>query len=238
MKQVINIVVDIETLSLQSDAAIVSIAAVPFNPNGQIPKEDEPVEFGVFDLLMRGHDGSTSILGDDDYFYEVVNATSCALVGMDFETETIKWWEKKNEETKADLLNREPMNIGAAINSLHNYLEGMKIAYKADIKVWAHGSDFDFPILKNAYRKTMEKVAFPWEYDNQRDARTHILETLERFYGVEENPYERIPKLPKRYKGVSHNALFDARRTAWGIAYVNSLCQNTSAPVTSDATPK
>lgn len=238
MKQVINIVVDIETLSLQSDAAIVSIAAVPFNPYGEIPKGDEPVEFGVFYVDCRDKDYAPCIITDQGYFYEVVNATSCALYGMDFAKNTIEWWEKKNEETKADLLNRTPMNIGEAMNAFHNYLEGMKNAYNAEIKIWAQGSDFDFPILKNAFRKTMKEAGLPWEYEMQRDARTYILEILEKFYGVEEKPYERLPKLPEKYKGVSHNALYDARRTAWGIAYVNSLCQSTSAPNTSDTIPK
>lgn len=234
----INIVVDIETLSLQSDAAIVSIAAVPFNPYGEIPKGDEPVEFGVFDVYCRDKDCGTCIITDEGYFYEVVNATSCALCGMDFEKNTIEWWEKKNEQTKADLLNRAPMNIGEAMNALHNYLEGIRNAYNAEIKIWAQGSDFDFPILKNAYRKTMKEVGLPWEHEWQRDARTHILERLEKYYGMEEKPYERLPKLPEKYKGVSHNALFDARRTAWGIAYVNSLCRNTSETCTSATTPK
>lgn len=238
MKQVINIVVDIETLSLQSDAAIVSIAAVPFNPNGQIPKGDEPVEFGVFDVYCRDKECGTCIITDQGYFYEVINATSCALHGMHIEMDTVNWWEKKSEEAKADLLNRRPMNIGEAMNAFHNYLEGMKNAYDADIKIWAQGSDFDFPILKNAYRKTMKDTKLPWNHKLLRDARTHILEKLEKYYGMEEKPYDRIPPMPENMKWVAHSALSDARRTAWCIAYVNSLCQNTSAPAISDTTPK
>lgn len=234
MKQVINIVVDIETLSLQSDAAIVSIAAVPFNPNGQIPKGDEPVEFGVFDVYCRDKDCGNCIITDQGYFYEVVNATSCALHGMHIEMDTVNWWVKKSEEAKADLLNRRPMNIGEAMNALHNYLEGMKNAYDADIKIWAQGSDFDFPILKNAYRKTMKDTKLPWNHKLLRDARTHILETLERIYGLEEKPYDRIPPMPENMKWVAHSALSDARRTAWCIAYVNNLlCQSFTDPTTS-----
>ncbi len=238
MKQVINIVIDIETLSLQSDAAIVSIAAVPFNPYGQIPKGDEPVEFGVFDVYCRDKECGTCIITDQGYFYEVVNTTSCAFYGMSFEEETIKWWEKQSEEVKADLLNRAPMNIGNAINALHNYLEGIKNAYDADIKVWAQGSDFDFPILKNAYRKTMKDTKLPWSYKMQRDARTYILEKLEKYYGVEERPYDRIPPMPENMKWLAHSALSDARRTAWCLAYVNGLCRSISEAHTSAITPK
>lgn len=246
MKQVINIVVDIETLSLQSDAAIVSIAAVPFNPNGQIPKGDEPVEFGVFDVYCRDKECGKCIITDQGYFYEVVNATSCALAGMHIDMDTVQWWSKQDEEAKAALLSRSAMTIGEAMNALHNYLEGMKNAFDADIKIWAQGSDFDFPILKNAYRKVMKDAKLPWEHYQQRDARTHILEILEKVYGVEEKPYSRIPDEPLADKFVKHSAWHDARRTAWNIAYVNWLleqhiiqrCQSTSAPATSDTTPK
>lgn len=227
MKQVINIVVDIETLSLQSDAAIISIAAVPFNP-----MVEEVNVFNVFQVFPQG------AVKELEEFYEVVNATSCALQGMHIDMETVKWWEKKSEEAKADLLNRRPMNIGEAMNALHNYLEAIKNVFDADIKVWAQGSDFDFPILKNAYRKTMKDTKLPWSYKMQRDARTYILEKLEKYYGLEEKPYDRIPPMPEKMKWVAHSALSDARRTAWCIAFVNSLCQNTSAPATSDTTPK
>ena len=49
MKQVINIVVDVETLSLESDAAIISIAAVPFNP-----VVEELNVFNVFQVFPQG----------------------------------------------------------------------------------------------------------------------------------------------------------------------------------------
>ena len=246
MNQVINIVVDIETLSLQSDAAILSIAAVPFDPHGEIPQGNEPVEFGVLDPYLRNTNGELCPVSEAGSFYEVINATSCAIHGMHFDMSTVNWWSKQDEEAKAALLSRAAMTIGEAMNALHNYLEGMKNAFDADIKIWAQGSDFDFPILKNAYRKVMKEAKLPWEHYQQRDARTHILEILEKVYGVEEKPYSRIPEEPLADKFIKHSAWHDARRTAWNIAYVNWLlehhiiqrCQNTSAPATSDTTPK
>ena len=227
MKQVINIAIDLETLSLESDAAIVAIAAVPFNPYGSVEGYID-----VFDV-NAGRVGET--LGS---FYEVVNATSCALAGMNIDMETVKWWSNQDEEAKAELLTREPMNIGAAMNAFHNYLESIVNAHNAEIVIWAQGGDFDFPILTNAYRKVMKGSKLPWNYRDKRDARSIVLDTLERLYGREKNPYDRIPEMPFAEKFVKHSAYCDAHRTAWSVAYVHSLCQNTSVPATSATTPK
>ena len=101
MKQVINIVVDVETLSLESDAAIISIAAVPFNP-----VVEDLNTFTVFEVIPEGAKETLS------EFYEVVTATSCALHGMRIDMDTVSWWSKQGEMAKAELLSRQPLNIG------------------------------------------------------------------------------------------------------------------------------
>lgn len=227
MKQRINIVVDIETLSLSTEAAILSIAAVPFNPNGG------PFEGGQC-LVEKEGDLFLHDVAELEPFYEVINATSCALQGMHIDMNTVNWWAGQSEEAKAELLSREPMRIGEAMNAFHNYLVGMQNAYDAEIIVWAQGSDFDFPVLKNAYRRVMKDAELPWKYWQQRDARTFILTRLEEHFGIESKPYERIPSMPVPEGWVRHSALSDARHTAWSIAYVNSLCRSSSEAVTSD----
>lgn len=228
MKQVINIAIDLETLSLESDAAIISIAAVPFNP-----MVEEVNVFNVFQVFPQG------AVKELEEFYEVVNATSCALQGMHIDMETVKWWSKQNTEAKAELLTRQPLNIGEAMNAFHNYLEGMKKAYDADIVVWAQGADFDFPKLRNAYRNCMTGTSLPWGYREVRDARSIVLDGLEMIFGREEKPYDRIPECPVFKDELKHSALYDARRTAWSVATVKRmLCPSICAAPTSDTTPK
>lgn len=228
MKQVINIAIDLETLSLESDAAIISIAAIPFNI-----KVDEMSVFNVFQVFPKG------AIKEMEEFYEVVNATSCALRGMHIDMESVKWWCKQSTETKAELLSRKPLNIGEAMNAFHNYLEAMKKEYDADIVLWAQGADFDFPKLRNAYRNCMEGTSLPWDYRGVRDARSVVLNGLEMMFGREENPYDRIPECPLFKEELKHSALSDARRTAWSTAFVNHLlCRSTLVPATSDTTPK
>ena len=228
MKQVINIVVDVETLSLESDAAIISIAAVPFNPVVD--------ELNSFDVFQVRPEGASEPLSE---FYEVVNATSCALQGMHIDMETVNWWSRQKPEAKAELLSRQPLNIGEAMNAFHNYLEGMKKAYDADIVMWSQGSDFDFPIIANAYNKVLKGTRLPWDYRDKRDARSIVLDGLEMMYGREEKPYDRIPECPTFKEELKHSALYDARRTAWSVANVkNMICRSISEAHTSATTPK
>ena len=228
MKQVINIAIDLEALSIESDAAIVSIAAVPFNPNVEVFND-----YSVFQVIPEG---ATEPLGE---FYEVVNATSCALQGMHIDMETVNWWSRQKPEAKAELLSRQPLNIGEAMNAFHNYLEGMKKAYDADIVVWAQGADFDFPKIRNAYNKCLNGVNRPWGYRDVRDARSIVLDGIEKVYGRLEKPYSVIPPCDCVVEEMKHSALMDARRTAWSVAFVNNMiCRSISETHTSAITPK
>lgn len=211
MKNIVNVAVDIETMSLRPDAAIVSLAAVPFNPDSGM---------GVSPFL----EGS---------FYEVVNATTCALYGMRFDMDTVLWWAGRSDEEKAELLSLTPLGINEVMESFHSYLEGVKEKQDAELHVWAQGSDFDIPILKNAYSLVLPGIEYPWKYGGLRDSRTFILETLGLIYGKEDDPYDRIPSMPDGEEWVRHSALSDARRTAWNISYCTGLWRNVLEATTS-----
>lgn len=205
MKDIVNVVVDLETMSLRPDAAIVSMAAVPFDPE-------------------CGADGALFL--EEGSFYEVVNATTCALHGMRFDMDTVSWWAARSEEEKAELLSLPPLGIGEAMESFHAFLEGLKEKYGAELHVWAQGSDFDIPVLKSAYFLVLPGVVLPWSHGGLRDSRTFILETLGMIYGREDDPYARIPVAPDGEEWVHHSALGDARRTAWNISYCRGLWRN------------
>lgn len=213
-EKVLDVALDIECASLRGDAAILSIAAVPFYPK----KYPNPFSESVF--------------------YEVINATSCVLAGFHFDEETIHWWQKQSDEAKSALLYHEPVNIGNSLRNLDSYLTQLRNDNDAELRLWAQGSDFDFPILKNAYKRMCPELSVPWEYWEQRDARTLILHHIEQRYGQVEHPYDMIPSMPDDIvPGVPHNALYDAHRTAWSLSYLSS-CPDISEAHTSVITPK
>lgn len=214
MEKVIHVAVDLETLSLQPDAAIISIAAVPFDPE------------------------KSKIFIRDKCFYEAVNATTCAFFGMRFDMDTVEWWADRSEEAKAELLNMRWLSIGDAMHSFHSYLEEQKEKHNAELRIWAQGSDFDIPVLRNAYAKVLPGMELPWKYTGVRDVRTYVLETLEKIYGPEENPYDRIPDMPGGEDWLRHSALSDAMRTAWNVSWCYFKWRNFRGQNSSDTTRK
>ena len=197
MKKQINIAVDIETLSKRSTAAIIGIAARAFDPNGGCVEGEE-----------RG-------------FHVAIDATSCAMFGMDFDPGTVEWWSKKPEEVKKQFDNTE--KIKSALSQLSIFIEDIKLANDADeVIIWCQGTDFDIPILRNAFvcvNNDREEKTLPWKYSNVRDSRTFILDTITRFIAPgTEDPYSLIPK---REGWNTHDALSDVDQLIHNVEWVS-----------------
>lgn len=205
MKNVINIVIDLETASLQSDAAICSIAAQVFDPMAMVNNPH------ALPFPPEGKSPSPQ-------FEVVVNANSCIAAGLHFEMETVKWWSERSDEAKASIL-AAPVLLASALEELSKWLDLLRSHFDCEVRIWCQGTDFDIPILTNAYRVC--GLPLPWRHTDVRDARTFILEELEMLFGPEEKPYDRIPAMDEEW--VTHSALSDARRTAWNIAQVRKM---------------
>lgn len=190
MKNYLDVMIDLETLSRRPNAAIIQIAAKPFKLDGG------------------------NVKGTGDSFHVDVDATSCAMYGMDFDKDTIDWWSKNkpaNEYFKTENVTyriRKALIYFAA--TLKNWC---KQTGADDIIVWCQGSDFDIAILREAYRRVFgseEKV--PWRYRNVRDARTYFLEAARLYCPDNDDPYKLI-----KTDGTKHTALADCE---WSIKAV------------------
>ena len=109
MKQRINIVIDLETASLQSDAAICSIAAQVFDPMALVNKPN------ALPFPPEGKSPSPQ-------FSAVVNVASCITAGLHFEMETVKWWSERSDEAKASIL-ATPVLLATALEELSKWLD-------------------------------------------------------------------------------------------------------------------
>lgn len=201
MKKQINIAVDVETLSKRSTAAIISIAARVFDPDGGC------------------------VEGEDKDFHIAIDATSCAMLGMDFDPGTVEWWSKKPEEVKKQFELTE--SIKNALSHLSIFIEDIKLANDADeVIIWCQGTDFDIPILRNAFvcvNNDREEKTLPWKYINVRDSRTYILENIRLMYPNCEEPYSVIPKRPDWNK---HDALSDVDQLIHNVQWVTRQLTN------------
>lgn len=212
----LNLTFDMETLSLRPDAAIISIAAVPF----MFDREDVcalgTAEEGVpaYESLFRSNPCNDKW----DPFYETVDATTCAMAGMAFDMSTVEFWASQPDEIKAAILNERSVSIRNALEDFLIYLENMKSSHDVDeVVLWVQGSDFDIPVLKNALYKIMELTPenLPWKYNNIRDARTYLLETEIMLSGGKQvEPYSTMEVYEDLVK---HHSLHDCIHTALNL---------------------
>ena len=209
-----HIVLDIETASLTTNAAILTLAAVPFDPW-------EPSE-SVFRKTMRriNKKGDNGLL---PCFSQRVDLTSCFLKQMDIDPKTAEWWAKQSEEARRELLADEAHVISDVVVNFCQYIDRvLKQSGKEEIRLWMQGLDFDVPIFKNALRKTANTSYWHVGYQNCRCARTLVHDYIERVHPEWENPYSGMePLFPDGDKeAIAHSALYDAKRTAWAIRWV------------------
>lgn len=141
----INVMIDLETFSTRSNAAIVSIGAVKFQD----------------DQIL-------------DTFYCTVDAMSCKQAGLHIDKETVAWWSKQSKEAR-DALLVDPQPLEQALNkftawfgtqSLPTWGNGagfdnviMENAYRAigQKRPWLPWDDRCYRTMKNLVNIPIEK---------------------------------------------------------------------------------
>ena len=142
-KQILNIMVDLETASTKENAAILSWAMVAFHSDG-MECEEKP-------------------------FYKAVNLTSCFMAGMDIERGTQDWWQQQTPEARSAIMKAEGENILPVTRAAYCWLSAL--AEKYDLYMWCRGIDFDLPKIEWCFRKFLEQDA-PYKYSHKMDVRT------------------------------------------------------------------
>ncbi|MDX8383183.1 MAG: 3'-5' exonuclease [Ghiorsea sp.] len=115
--------VDLETLSTQCDATLISIGAVMFDP--------EEHKFGR-------------------QFYSPISTVSCKELGLHVDKNTINWWMKQTKDAQRALIEAKTtkVSITDALVGFSNFLSENKSKY-----IWCRGANFDAPILSTIYKK-------------------------------------------------------------------------------------
>lgn len=177
--------VDIETLGNGPTSLILSIGAVEFDPYS--------------DDVGEG-------------FHCIVDIESCLQAGLTVDASTICWWMTQSEEAR-NLFNRqsEALSLTSALIALKQYMAGIS---NAPI-MWCNGSNFDAPILDNAFRKV--DLASPWQYYNVRDYRTIKA-------AIPKKLFDTIRVTPLVAHDAYHDALAQAR-TLQGIYNLDHVRQ-------------
>lgn len=197
----VNIALDIETLSRRPTAAIISIAARVFSFTKEAPV--------VLDNI-RAEQG-----------YILINASTCAMEGLHFDMDTIRWWQRRSEEARAphEQMVSEAVPIAKALDDFYKWCSTIRKAAGGQLLFWMQGTDFDAAILRNAYAEILGYDT-PWKHTELRDSRTFIHTTIGLLRPDVADPYSIIPKNPNWHP---HDALSDVEQLIWNVRHVQQL---------------
>lgn len=118
-----HLMIDIETLALTPDAAILSVAAVWFDPRG---------------------DGY-----GEDFFYDVVTLQSNADSSRVIDPATVTWWMQQSDDARS-VFSAHGQPLRSVLSELRVFVEQRNCALQT--RVWAMGPSFDLTVLEDAYR--------------------------------------------------------------------------------------
>lgn len=137
-----HVMVDIETMSTKTNAAIVSIGACAFDIDNQ--NEEITRKFEV-----------------------QVSLQSNQNEGRDISASTVEWWLRQSPEAQAALFKDPVVNLRQGITMFRMWVQNLR---PKAVRVWAKDPDFDTVILKTAFDQFRE--IWPFEYWASRSVRT------------------------------------------------------------------
>jgi hypothetical protein len=146
---VINVVLDLETLALSEDSAVIQIgAAIPQFDWQHIPRPCAT----QFTATIR--------------YEEVLGHVALKFFQMD--DQTMSWWEKQH--SRIHVFSGQD-SYEDALFSFGNWLTELRAGLKErKLAVWGNGVDFDNKILAHTYRAL--NLECPWNFRENMDFRT------------------------------------------------------------------
>lgn len=146
MSTITDVMIDIETLSTQQNAVVLSIGAVGFCcKDGSVTFQNLNLSFGTKDCRA-------------DQISK----------GRHVSKDTVKWWKSQSEQARAVFNSKNVHDVRTALNKLSQFVRG----FNANVRFWGNGSDFDIGILSSLY--VDYGIESPWSktYRNTRCFRT------------------------------------------------------------------
>lgn len=119
-----NIMLDLETMGISSDAAIIAIGACRF------------------DIEKKEVSGNT--------FFTVVDLQSSVDLGMTLDASTVMWWMNQSDDARK-VFKRKGISLPSALVAFQQWVDEESL--HPDVTMWGNGAAFDNVILANAYKK-------------------------------------------------------------------------------------
>lgn len=143
--------IDIEALSQSTDAAILSIGAIWFDPYSQDITDIEAIRKG-------------ELVGNFKTFYKKVSIESCLELNMSVEDSTLSWWAKQKPEAIEEAFSENDRE------TIEQVLKELFVFSRHCVQFWAKSPSYDLVILETAAKRL--NAGIPWQYHQTRDVRT------------------------------------------------------------------
>lgn len=132
--------IDLETLATSSDAAILTIGAVKFDPFG-----------------------SVADFTNNDKFYAKVDLDSCNELNLTVSDDTINWWATQSKEAQDEAFGpTDRIHIEDAFQDLYKFCWGSQY-------VWSNGAAFDIVICETVFKRIPKKIPWDfWQVRDVR----------------------------------------------------------------------
>lgn len=179
-----EISLDLETLSTDPKAAIISIGAVKFN--------------------LEDIDTVETLRKPDRIFYRTVTLESSTAHGGLMSADTVTWWMKQSKEAKRSFDGETEITDAlidlAGFFDLEDFIEGTED--KSKYVLWGNGSDFDNVVLNETYKAAWGFS--PIDFRMNADLRTA------KKLALKVQPKTEFKTVPGHETLVPHSALDDA----------------------------
>jgi hypothetical protein len=206
----IDIMLDLELVSSDKDAAIVSIGACAFAPLSGPEPSLEDVRANGFDVA--------------------INLATALKVGMSFDPKNFYWWLQQPRNVREAIM-ADPQPVRDALSGFRKYLAHHSGDNPKRLRLWAMPAAGDIVILENAYAAIGSRV--PWLAKNRR-----CLSTIKAILPVlrDEWPSRREPADGKHIAIVDvHRQILDARHACRLLAQLAALRGDVIPPTTDAA---
>jgi len=134
-ENIVDIMLDLETLSSGPDAAIVAIGAACFGNERFDPTVDN--------------------------FYAIVELGSSVRAGGLINASTVEWWMGQSAEARSSFSDENRYHIGDALWRFQNFCGRAASC----VRVWGNGAGFDNVVLRRAYERSWIEPPWAWRDD-------------------------------------------------------------------------
>lgn len=148
-----NIMLDLETMGIGSNAAIVAIGACAFDLPAR--RQSPNVDPRLF-----------------HQFYCRVSLASSMRAGMQVDASTILWWMQQSDAARKSTFEGAEIDLVGACFQFADFVSRVSLHLEGNVAIWGNGATFDNVVIRSAFKAV--HVAEPWSFRNDKCYRTVI----------------------------------------------------------------